>query len=109
MKRTTPELAPPRQISRHISGRAFRHLRLIRRATDPMHGGSSVESGFEPGTFRLRNRDLTTRSLRPHNNLRSFQQFCSSLDFLACVHIMKHFELRSNVKKAEHAFWMHSA
>ncbi|GBN08304.1 hypothetical protein AVEN_90466-1 [Araneus ventricosus] len=27
----------------------------------PIHGGSSVESGFEPGTLRLQSRDLTTR------------------------------------------------
>ncbi|GBN16910.1 hypothetical protein AVEN_251946-1 [Araneus ventricosus] len=29
-----------------------------------MHGGYSVESGFEPGTLRLQSRDLTTRP--PH-------------------------------------------
>ncbi|GBN13235.1 hypothetical protein AVEN_85160-1 [Araneus ventricosus] len=29
-----------------------------------IHGGSSVKSGFEPGTFRLRNLDLTTRPPR---------------------------------------------
>ncbi|GBO26496.1 hypothetical protein AVEN_49694-1, partial [Araneus ventricosus] len=29
------------------------------------HGGSSVESGFEPGTFWPRSRDVTTRPPRP--------------------------------------------
>ncbi|GBM43897.1 hypothetical protein AVEN_247118-1 [Araneus ventricosus] len=29
------------------------------------HGGSSVESGFEPEALRLRNRHLTTRSPQP--------------------------------------------
>ncbi|GBM45569.1 hypothetical protein AVEN_69682-1, partial [Araneus ventricosus] len=48
MTRTTPELAPPSPNFR------------------PMHGGSSVESGFEPATFRSRGRDLTTRPPRPH-------------------------------------------
>ncbi|GBM68554.1 hypothetical protein AVEN_126749-1, partial [Araneus ventricosus] len=31
----------------------------------PIHGGSSVESGFEPATLRPRGRDLTTRPPRP--------------------------------------------
>ncbi|GBM70196.1 hypothetical protein AVEN_20500-1 [Araneus ventricosus] len=31
----------------------------------PIHGGSSVESGFEPGTLRPQSRDLTTRTQRP--------------------------------------------
>ncbi|GBM29920.1 hypothetical protein AVEN_111228-1 [Araneus ventricosus] len=35
------------------------------RATGPIHGGSSVESGFEPATLRPRGRDLTTRPPRP--------------------------------------------
>ncbi|GBM91172.1 hypothetical protein AVEN_192301-1 [Araneus ventricosus] len=30
-----------------------------------LHGGSSVESGFEPGTLRHRRRDLTTRPPLP--------------------------------------------
>ncbi|GBO15125.1 hypothetical protein AVEN_60710-1, partial [Araneus ventricosus] len=29
------------------------------------HGGSSVESGFEPGTLRLQGRSLATWSPRP--------------------------------------------
>ncbi|GBL72047.1 hypothetical protein AVEN_115068-1 [Araneus ventricosus] len=38
---------------------------MIWRATGTMHGGSSVESGFEPETLRSRGRDLTTRPPRP--------------------------------------------
>ncbi|GBN62883.1 hypothetical protein AVEN_2543-1 [Araneus ventricosus] len=30
-----------------------------------MHGGSSVESGLEPGALRPQSRDLTTRPPRP--------------------------------------------
>ncbi|GBO44083.1 hypothetical protein AVEN_113708-1 [Araneus ventricosus] len=37
---------------------------MIYRSTGPIHDGSSVESGFEPGTLRLRGRDLTTRTPR---------------------------------------------
>ncbi|GBM46955.1 hypothetical protein AVEN_219600-1, partial [Araneus ventricosus] len=38
---------------------------MIQSKTVPIHGGSSVESGFKPGTFRPQNRDLTTRPPRP--------------------------------------------
>ncbi|GBN64255.1 hypothetical protein AVEN_68634-1 [Araneus ventricosus] len=38
---------------------------MIERATGPIHGGSSLESGFEPGTLLLQSRDLTTRPPRP--------------------------------------------
>ncbi|GBL57049.1 hypothetical protein AVEN_49044-1, partial [Araneus ventricosus] len=43
----------------HTSGKTFGPLHMILRATGPIHYGSSVESGFEPGTLRPRNRDLT--------------------------------------------------
>ncbi|GBM47047.1 hypothetical protein AVEN_68367-1 [Araneus ventricosus] len=33
-------------------------------ATGPIHGGSSVESSFDPGTHRPQSRDLTTRPPR---------------------------------------------
>ncbi|GBM15926.1 hypothetical protein AVEN_270596-1 [Araneus ventricosus] len=33
-------------------------------------GGSSVELGFEPGTLRLKRRDLTTRPPRPSLHLK---------------------------------------
>ncbi|GBN80646.1 hypothetical protein AVEN_210869-1 [Araneus ventricosus] len=48
MTRTTPELlsrlqsAPPHQREQDW------HLRMTKRATGPIHDGSSVESGFEP-------------------------------------------------------------
>ncbi|GBN51888.1 hypothetical protein AVEN_59515-1 [Araneus ventricosus] len=48
MTRTTPELAPPSP-------------------NFPIHGGSSVESGLEPGTLRPQSRDLTTRPPRPQH------------------------------------------
>ncbi|GBN56985.1 hypothetical protein AVEN_68470-1 [Araneus ventricosus] len=34
-------------------------------STGPTHGGSTVDSGFEPGTLRPQSRDLTTRPPRP--------------------------------------------
>ncbi|GBM29778.1 hypothetical protein AVEN_238850-1 [Araneus ventricosus] len=39
----------------------FGPLRTIERATGPIDGGYSKESGFESGTFRHRSQDLTTR------------------------------------------------
>ncbi|GBO26479.1 hypothetical protein AVEN_270029-1 [Araneus ventricosus] len=68
---TRPELASP-SPSFHV-GRASvsifaPHQRegvwplpMIWRAAGPIHGGSSVESGFEPGTLRSQSRYLTTR------------------------------------------------
>ncbi|GBL73016.1 hypothetical protein AVEN_240232-1, partial [Araneus ventricosus] len=32
---------------------------------DPIHGGASVESGFEPRAIRPQSRDLTTKPPRP--------------------------------------------
>ncbi|GBM31383.1 hypothetical protein AVEN_99603-1 [Araneus ventricosus] len=40
-------------------------LRMIYGAAGPIHGGSPVESGFEPGTLRPRRRELSTRPPRP--------------------------------------------
>ncbi|GBM01970.1 hypothetical protein AVEN_269572-1 [Araneus ventricosus] len=37
----------------------------------PLHGGSSMESGFESGTLRPQIRSLTTRPPRPHFNCES--------------------------------------
>ncbi|GBM00463.1 hypothetical protein AVEN_88651-1 [Araneus ventricosus] len=63
MKRTTPEMASIlSKLPLHASGRTLDSLRMIYRATGPMHGGSSVESCFETGK---RNRKLTTRRRRP--------------------------------------------
>ncbi|GBL72755.1 hypothetical protein AVEN_127979-1 [Araneus ventricosus] len=66
MTRTTPELAPLSKHPHHTSGRTFDSLRMIQRAKGPIHDESSVESGFEPGTLRLRVRYLITRPSRPH-------------------------------------------
>ncbi|GBN48200.1 hypothetical protein AVEN_156177-1 [Araneus ventricosus] len=65
MTRTTPELAPPLQASTPHQREGVWPLRMIWRAAGPIHGGSSGESGFEPGTLRPQSRDLTTRPPRP--------------------------------------------
>ncbi|GBL83294.1 hypothetical protein AVEN_110622-1 [Araneus ventricosus] len=65
MSRTTPELAPPLQPFASHQLEDVWPLRMIWRATGPIHGGSSVESGFEQATLRFRGRDLTTRPTLP--------------------------------------------
>ncbi|GBO31877.1 hypothetical protein AVEN_189161-1 [Araneus ventricosus] len=45
----------------HIEERTFGPLHMGWRATDPIHDGPSVESGFEPGTLRHQGQDLNTR------------------------------------------------
>ncbi|GBN57661.1 hypothetical protein AVEN_23965-1 [Araneus ventricosus] len=80
MTRTTPELAPPSPNFRATptGGRLATTYDLVcnrpyatgNRPYPPcmpvgIHGGSSVESGFEPATLRSRGRDLTTRPPRP--------------------------------------------
>ncbi|GBM03412.1 hypothetical protein AVEN_265455-1 [Araneus ventricosus] len=57
MTRMTTELAH--------SSPSFRTKPAKGRGTGSIHGGSSVESGLEPGTFQPRNRDLTTRPPTP--------------------------------------------
>ncbi|GBM18202.1 hypothetical protein AVEN_151734-1 [Araneus ventricosus] len=52
MTRTTPELAPPLQASTPHQREDLWPLCMIWYETGPIHGGSSVESGFEPGTLR---------------------------------------------------------
>ncbi|GBN30195.1 hypothetical protein AVEN_226539-1 [Araneus ventricosus] len=64
MTKTAPELAPPLQDSTPHQREDVWSLRMIWRAAGPIHGGSSVESGFEPGAFRPQSRDLTTRPPR---------------------------------------------
>ncbi|GBN79791.1 hypothetical protein AVEN_29769-1 [Araneus ventricosus] len=61
MTRTTPELAPPLQTSTPHQWEDIWPLRMIYRGTGPIHGGSSVESGFDPGALRTQSRDLTHR------------------------------------------------
>ncbi|GBL92796.1 hypothetical protein AVEN_4507-1 [Araneus ventricosus] len=57
--------APLSKLLRHTRGRTFCSLRMIYRATGPIHDGSSVESGFEPRSLRLRGRHLNTKPPRP--------------------------------------------
>ncbi|GBN53710.1 hypothetical protein AVEN_67376-1 [Araneus ventricosus] len=45
---------------------------MIWLAAGPIHGGSLVESGFQPRALRPRSRDLTTRPPLPSQN-RTFQ------------------------------------
>ncbi|GBM10116.1 hypothetical protein AVEN_92932-1 [Araneus ventricosus] len=64
MTRTTSELSPLFKIRYHTIGWTLA-LPVIKRAKGPLHDGSSEESGFEPGAFRIRGRHLTTRQQRP--------------------------------------------
>ncbi|GBO42991.1 hypothetical protein AVEN_146001-1 [Araneus ventricosus] len=59
MTRTTPELACPLQTSAPAGGRLAKTYDLAR--NKHIHGGSSVESGFELGILPVRSRDITTR------------------------------------------------
>ncbi|GBL72237.1 hypothetical protein AVEN_115206-1 [Araneus ventricosus] len=79
MTRTTPELAPPLQTSTPHRREDVWPLRMNWRATGPIHGGSSVESGFEPGTLRPQSRDLTTRPPRPFIGQKNYIQ-CLNMD-----------------------------
>ncbi|GBM51275.1 hypothetical protein AVEN_267141-1 [Araneus ventricosus] len=65
MTRVTPEVAPPLQNSaqhQHLTHDVRFNIHQAH-----MHGGSSVESGFEPGALRSRRQDLTTRPPQPDN------------------------------------------
>ncbi|GBM75597.1 hypothetical protein AVEN_271504-1 [Araneus ventricosus] len=53
MTKTKPELAPPLETSAPCQREKGWPLSMIQRATGPIHGGSSVESGIEPGILRL--------------------------------------------------------
>ncbi|GBM63686.1 hypothetical protein AVEN_198691-1 [Araneus ventricosus] len=72
MMRTTPQLAPPLQTSAPHQRKDVWPLRMIQRATGPIHGGSSVESCFEAATLRSRGRDLNTRPPRPRKFERKY-------------------------------------
>ncbi|GBN57140.1 hypothetical protein AVEN_187254-1 [Araneus ventricosus] len=65
MTRTTPEQASPLQTSAPHQRDDVWSPTYDFRVTGPTHDGSSVESGFEPGTLRHLSRDLTTRPPRP--------------------------------------------
>ncbi|GBO30006.1 hypothetical protein AVEN_161647-1 [Araneus ventricosus] len=70
MTRTTPELAPP--LSKLRTTPTGGRLATTYDLTARIHGGSSVESGFEPGTLRPLSRDFTTRPPRHPSNGRAF-------------------------------------
>ncbi|GBO29463.1 hypothetical protein AVEN_87185-1 [Araneus ventricosus] len=76
MTRKTPELAPPLQTSALHQQEDVWPPVYYKGATDPIHDGSSVESGFEPGILRLRGRHLTTRTPRAVPN-RSRKHFAT--------------------------------
>ncbi|GBM24561.1 hypothetical protein AVEN_217134-1 [Araneus ventricosus] len=65
MTRAAPELAPPLQTSEphHREG-----------ATDPIHDGSLMESGFEPGALRLGGRQFSTKPKRTHFSLKRYKK-----------------------------------
>ncbi|GBO18564.1 hypothetical protein AVEN_201325-1 [Araneus ventricosus] len=63
MARTAPELAPPLTTSVRHQSEGVWAVHMIWRAAGPIHGGSSVESGFEPAALRSRGRGLATRPL----------------------------------------------
>ncbi|GBN50212.1 hypothetical protein AVEN_17087-1 [Araneus ventricosus] len=62
---TTPEMTPlsPNFHATPEVGRLAITYDLA--CSSPIHGGSSVESGFEPGALRPEGRGLTTRRQRP--------------------------------------------
>ncbi|GBN30117.1 hypothetical protein AVEN_134019-1 [Araneus ventricosus] len=55
----------------------------------PIHGLSSVESGFEPGALRPHSRDLSTRPQRPWILHGKMSQFDSTLPFQGKCMIQK--------------------
>ncbi|GBM71729.1 hypothetical protein AVEN_137503-1 [Araneus ventricosus] len=63
----------------HTNGWACGPLRMIERATVPINYGSSVESGFEPGTLRPQGRYLTTRPPRPEEETQIEILVCSKV------------------------------
>ncbi|GBL91242.1 hypothetical protein AVEN_195128-1 [Araneus ventricosus] len=60
MTRTTSELAPLFKLPHHTNGGTF-DIDGFNVHQARLHCGSSVESGFEPGTLRPQSRDLLTR------------------------------------------------
>ncbi|GBN89374.1 hypothetical protein AVEN_109532-1 [Araneus ventricosus] len=58
---------------------------MIWQVGGPLHDGSSVELGFEPGALRLRGRGLTTRPPRPLGFQRRIE-FCG-VDFMLEIHV----------------------
>ncbi|GBN70561.1 hypothetical protein AVEN_263238-1 [Araneus ventricosus] len=69
MMRTTDTQAgtPSSRFRTTLTGGRLGPLRMMERATGPIHDGSSEESGFERGTLQLRGQNLITRPPRPRN------------------------------------------
>ncbi|GBO05487.1 hypothetical protein AVEN_57977-1 [Araneus ventricosus] len=72
MTRTTPELEAPSPSFHAAPTGGCLATTYDLACNRPIHCGSSVESGFEPGTLRPQSRDLTTRPPRPETMLRSY-------------------------------------
>ncbi|GBN93757.1 hypothetical protein AVEN_177388-1 [Araneus ventricosus] len=88
MTRTTPGPAPRLQASAPHQREGTWPLRMIWLATGPIHCGSSVKSGSEPGVLRPHSRDITTRTPRPWGTslnyiLKNFSihKFCKAIAF----------------------------
>ncbi|GBM22057.1 hypothetical protein AVEN_137367-1 [Araneus ventricosus] len=85
MTRTAPKLAPPLQTSMPRQREDVWPLRMIWRAAGPIHGRSSVESGFEPGTFQPQSHfTVTTRPPRPYNSRSSYVPNFIDLGLTVC-------------------------
>ncbi|GBM64794.1 hypothetical protein AVEN_10216-1 [Araneus ventricosus] len=67
MSKTAPELARLSKLPHHTNGRTFVTSTHDLTCNRPAYGGSSVQSGFGPGTLRPRSRNLIIRPLRPHD------------------------------------------
>ncbi|GBL80936.1 hypothetical protein AVEN_26341-1 [Araneus ventricosus] len=65
MMRATPDLVAPPQTSTPNQLKDVWPMTRINAHQAHIHCKSSVESDFETGILRPRNRDLTTRSSRP--------------------------------------------
>ncbi|GBN29843.1 hypothetical protein AVEN_61342-1 [Araneus ventricosus] len=80
MARRTPELAPPlRNFALHQRKDVWREDARFGAKQAHIHGGSSIELGFKPGTLYLRSRDLTIRPPRPPKSFREHSYKQSSL------------------------------
>ncbi|GBM76677.1 hypothetical protein AVEN_48799-1 [Araneus ventricosus] len=89
MTRTTPELASPFQTSAPHQREDVWPLRMIYRATGPIRGGSSVESGFEPAS--LRSRGLPPRK---ENSISFFEAKCCWLRSELCEYKISNFYIK---------------
>ncbi|GBL85091.1 hypothetical protein AVEN_221317-1 [Araneus ventricosus] len=80
MTAITRELAPPSPSFRSTpAGESLAHAIGFSVCEAHIHGGSSVKSGFDPGTFWPRNRDLNTMPPRPLTEEFVINEKCPSL------------------------------